>query len=99
MMPTRRAGRRSTEVLESHGPMMASSKLPTEERPTYYTAPGLQAAREAAGMAVEEVADLCGYSPEVVSSMEAGKPYHSVTISRVSSAIPGHDLSLIRDEG
>jgi hypothetical protein len=30
--------------------------------------------------------------------MEAGKPYHTVTISRVSSVIPGHNLSLIRDE-
>jgi len=98
-MPTRPRGRRSSAQLERYGPMMASSKLPTEERPTFYTAPGLQAAREAAGMTVEQVAALCGYSAGVVSLMEAGTAYHSVTVSRVSSVIPGHDLSLIRDEG
>jgi hypothetical protein len=98
-MPTRPYGRRSSAQLERHGPMMASSKLPTQERPTFYTAPGLKAAREAASMTVEEVSALCGYSAGVVASMEAGTAYHSVTISRVSSVIPGHDLSLIREEG
>jgi hypothetical protein len=48
-MPTRRSGRRSSMEVERHGPMMASSKLPTEERPTFYTAPGLQAGRRGRG--------------------------------------------------
>lgn len=78
--------------------MGASSKLPTELRPTRYTAPGLQAVREAAGMTVEQVAEACGYGPSVIRAMEAGHLFHTVSISRVASVIPGHDLSLIRDE-
>jgi hypothetical protein len=34
-----------------------------------------------------------------IASMERGAPYHTVSISRVSSVIEGHDLSQIRDEG
>jgi len=85
--------------LESYGPMLASSKLPTEERPTRYTASGLRAAREAAQMTQQEVGDLCGYGAGVVAAMENGAAYHTTSISRVASVIPGHDLSLIRDEG
>jgi transcriptional regulator with XRE-family HTH domain len=79
--------------------MRASSKLPSEERPTKYVASGLQAAREAASMTIQEVADACGYDPGTIASMERGAPYHTVSISRVSSVIEGHDLSQIRDEG
>ena len=79
--------------------MRASSKLPTEQRPIRYQAPGLAAAREAANMSVEEVAELCGYSPGVITAMESGVAFHTVSISRVASVIPNHDLSLIRDEG
>lgn len=84
---------------ERIGPAMrASSKLPAQERPTYYRAVGLRQAREAANMTIEQVAALSGYGPEIVRSMENGTAYHTVSISRVSSVIPGHDLSLIRDE-
>jgi hypothetical protein len=79
--------------------MRASERKPTGERPQRYTASGLQAAREAANMSIEEVASLCGYSPAVITAMESGVPFHTVSISRVSSVIPNHDLSLIRDEG
>jgi DNA-binding XRE family transcriptional regulator len=78
--------------------MKASSKLPTEQRPTRYVAVGLQAAREAASMTQAEVADIAGYNVGVVQQMERGQPFHTVRISRVSSAIPGHDLSQIRQE-
>ena len=78
--------------------MRASEGQPTQSRPTFYQASGLQAARVAAGMTVEEVAELCGYSADVIRAMESGTPFHSVSISRVSSVIPNHDLSLIRDE-
>lgn len=78
--------------------MRASSKLPTAMRPTHYTAPGLRAAREAAGMTIEEVAELSGYGVGVIASLEAGHPHHTVSISRVASVIPGHNLAEIRDE-
>src|SRR4051794_10713204 len=78
--------------------MRASSKLPAQDRPTYYRAPGLQAAREAAGMSIAEVAQACGYGASIVAAMEAGEKFHSMSISRVASVIPGHDLSQIRDE-
>jgi DNA-binding XRE family transcriptional regulator len=90
-------GRRRRDV-ESFGPMQASSKLPAEERPIHTTAPGLQAAREAAGMTREQVAALCGYSVRTVEAMENGTSFHWMSISRVASVIPGHDLSQIRAE-
>ena len=91
--------KRSLADLQKHGPMRATQKVPAQERPTYYRAVGLQAAREAAGMTQAEVADLCGYSVGVIASMEAGTAYHTASISRAASVIPGHNLSLIRDEG
>jgi ribosome-binding protein aMBF1 (putative translation factor) len=101
-MPTRRSGRRSSREVERSfaGPIRASSKLPTEERPTHYAVKGgaLKAARLAAGMSVEQVAARSGYSVGVVESMEASATYHTVSISRVASVIPGHDLSKIRKE-
>jgi DNA-binding XRE family transcriptional regulator len=84
--------------LERYGPMLASSKLPSEERPTKYTASGFRAAREAAAMTVDEVAALCGYSRGVILGIENGGTYHTLTISRAASMIPNHNLSLIRDE-
>ena len=78
--------------------MLASSKLPSEERPTKYTASGFRAAREAAAMTVDEVAALCGYSRGVILGIENGDTYHTLTISRAASVIPNHNLSLIRDE-
>jgi DNA-binding XRE family transcriptional regulator len=78
--------------------MLASSKLPSEERPTKYTASGFRAAREAAAMTVDEVAALCGYSRGVILGIENGGTYHTLTISRAASVIPNHNLSLIRDE-
>jgi ribosome-binding protein aMBF1 (putative translation factor) len=93
------ATRRRRDI-EKYGPWRASSKLPSEERPTRYRAVGLQAAREAAGMTVEEVAQACGYPAAVIRSMESGTAeYHTLSISRASSVIPNHNLSEIRDEG
>ena len=84
---------------ERAAPMAASSKLPMSERPTRLRAPGLRAAREAAGMTVEDVARLCGYGADTIRRMEAGDSYHIGEISRAASVIPGHDLRLIRGEG
>ena len=84
---------------ERVAPMAASSRLPTGERPIRYRAVGLRAAREAAGMTVEEVARLCGYGPDMIRRMEDGHPYHTTEVSRAASVIPGHDLRLIRGEG
>ena len=94
-----RRRKRTLQDLERQGPMRASSKLPTEERPTKYVSVGLQAAREVAGMTVEEVASACGYNPGVIAQMERGIPFHTGSISRAASVIPNHDLRLIRAEG
>jgi Helix-turn-helix len=85
--------------IERFGPWRASSKLPSEERPTRYTASGFQAARELAGMTQAEVAEISGYPVGVIAGIERGGTYHTLTVSRAASAIPGHDLSQIRDEG
>jgi len=92
---------RSIEDLEriGKGAMRASSKLPSEERPTKYTASGFQAAREAAGMTQAEVAEASGYSVGLIAAIESGALYHTLTISRAAGVIPGCDLRLIRDEG
>jgi hypothetical protein len=96
---TRQRSKRTLSDLERQGPMRASSTLPIEERPTRCQAPGLQAARLAAGMSIEQVAEISGYGAGVVRAAENGAVYHWGTISRISSAIPGHNLRLIRDEG
>jgi len=93
------ATRRRRRNIEEFGPWRASSKLPSEERPTKYTASGFRAAREAAAMTVDEVAALCGYSRGVIVGIENGGTYHTLTISRAASVILNHNLSLIRDEG
>jgi len=85
--------------LERYGPMRASSKLPSERRPIKYTASGFQQAREAAGLSQAQVAEIAGYSVGVIAQIENGQRLHSLTISRASSAIPGHNLAEIRDEG
>ena len=95
-MPTRR---RSIRDLERYGPMRASSKLPMQERPTQCSAPGLRAARLAAGMSLEEVGTACGYGAGLVHAAEEGAVLHLGVISRISSTIPGHDLRTIRQEG
>jgi DNA-binding XRE family transcriptional regulator len=79
--------------------MRASSRLPTEQRPIKYTASGFQQAREDAGLTRGEVAEISGYSVGVIAQIEAGYPFHTLTVSRASSAIPNHDLAEIRDEG
>jgi Helix-turn-helix domain len=63
---------RTLADLEKHGPMRTTRKVPAQERPTYYRAVGLQAAREAAGMTQAEVADLCGYSVGVYRQYGGG---------------------------
>src|SRR5215203_3157456 len=40
-----------------------------------------------------------GYSVGGIAQIENGQRLHSLTISRASSAIPGHNLAEIRDEG
>jgi hypothetical protein len=50
-------------------------------------------------MTVEEVAAASGYGVATIRSMEAGAPYHSMSISRAASTIEGHDLRNIRAEG
>jgi transcriptional regulator with XRE-family HTH domain len=79
--------------------MRASRKVPAQERPTFYLATGLQQARLDAGMSIKEVAAASGYNVGTIRSMESGTAYHSMSISRASSVIEGHDLSEIRDGG
>jgi hypothetical protein len=80
--------------------MRASRKVPAEERPTKITASGLQAAREAAGLTREELAELSNSSVGVIAGIENGGRYHLLTISRASSGLPPphNDLRFIRDE-
>jgi len=74
-------------------------KATPELRPTHYPAPGLRAAREAAGLTVEELGERCGYGAGVVAALEAGGTAHSQTISRIAANTGPHDLRRIRDEG
>jgi len=50
-------------------------------------------------MTQAEVAEVAGYDVGVIAAMERGQPFHTLSISRASSAIPGHNLAQIRDEG
>lgn len=79
--------------------MRNSSKLPTQDRSTYYPAPGLQATREAAGLTQEQLAERAGYALAVVSALENGGTAHTVTISRLAAACGVHDLRVVRGEG
>jgi ribosome-binding protein aMBF1 (putative translation factor) len=79
--------------------LRASRKLPAEQRPAKYSPSGLAEAREAAGVSIEELAQRTGYDASVIRSMEAGEPFHTVSISRVSAALGDHDLRQVRGEG
>lgn len=81
------------------GPWVEGDRRPPEERPTHYRAPGLHAARLAAGLTVEELGERCGYGAAFVTMLEDGGTAHSQTISRIAANIGPHDLRQIRGEG
>jgi transcriptional regulator with XRE-family HTH domain len=64
----------------------------------HYEAPGLEAARVAAGLTIAELAQRTGYPVSVIQALEAGGSAHTNTISRLAANIGPHDLRLIRKE-
>src|SRR5918994_1261206 len=99
LMPWRVSRRRTLGQLErvTGSSMRASSKLPMDERPTRMTASGPQAARGAAGMTVEQLAEASNCSAGLIRSAEAGALLHVGLISRASCGLPPpfNDLRLI----
>jgi hypothetical protein len=63
-------------------------------------APGLRAARENAGMSIEQLAQASNCSENLIRSAEAGNLMHVGLISRASCGLPAphNDLRNIRDE-
>ncbi len=72
-------------------------------------APGMQAAREAAGLSLAELSEMTGYSSDLLAKIEAGNvPVPRITTSRISAALAtehtkvrgereGEEVTRIRD--
>jgi len=62
-------------------------------------APGMQAAREAAGVSLAELSEMTGYSSDLLAKIEAGNvPVPRITTSRIS-AVLATEHTAVRGEG
>ena len=65
----------------------------------YAPAPGMKDAREAAGVSLAELAELTGYSSDLLAKIEAGDlPVPRLTTSRIS-AVLATEHTAVRGEG